>query len=155
MADEGIHVSPSGDGREDVPPKEWVPLAEVFTAPNGIVVEVISSDAVLAEMGDFFGNALELAGFRGHVADRIVRGVEHVYRTMRDGTMLSCGELRVKGGKVVVDFDRALRNRRGTKETGEAVAAFADAVNRGDVALAWDVGEDGFILREPAATPTP
>ncbi len=136
-------------------PAEWTPLAEPFTAPNGHVVEVISTQAVLDEIGRTFRNALQSPGFRNAVVLGIEQGRIQVYRTLKDGVMQSCGELVVDHGRVLVDNDRALNNGRGTVESKAAVMAFADAVNDGAIEANHEMGESGFVPRQPGCAPTP
>lgn len=141
------------DDGPSVAPEEWLPLAQPFTAANGLVVEVISSQAVLEEIGTTFRNALENAGYRNGIVLDIERGGRQVYRTLKDGVMQSCGELVVTDGVVLVEYDRAKNNGHGTKESKAAVEAFASAVNDGSIEVAYTIGEDGFVPPQPGSTP--
>lgn len=134
------------------PPQEWASLSEPFKASNGLTVETVGRLDDLVRIGTEFENALST-----HAAmwvSNVVNGKEQIYRVVdQDGKLVSCGELKVRGGRVEVVQDRAWRNGPGTPESLAAVTEYAEAVNSGAVEIAYDLTEFGFAAK--GASPKP
>jgi len=130
---------------------EYQPLAGPFKAPGGLTVDFPASLAELMALGRHFNNALEDARFARNYA----RGdsSSQVYRVMLDDVPVSCGEIRARGDGIEMVWDRAHRNGPGTPATGQAVQAFVDAVNAGEVEIFHDVADGRFTPRPPAPAP--
>lgn len=129
--------------------REWTPLADNFVAKNGLVVEMLSSSEQLKALGDRFQNALSDGRFVDHWSKLAESGREQIYQVRQGDAVLSCGELHVQAGKVVVRWNRSYRNEAGNPESEAAVNEFARKANANEIDLNFEIGEAGFETRGP------
>ena len=130
---------------------EWTPLAEPYQAANGLTVITAGSMAQLEAIGIHFHNAL--SGPTGRRVFGTRRDRSHVYQVNLGDVPLSCGQLEVSEGRLVVRNDRAQHNMPGTAETIQAVEDFARAVNEGEVEVAYAMEGNGFAEKTPNPAP--
>ena len=133
--------------------REWTSLAEGFVASNGLTVEFLRNSGQLHALGKRFKNALSDPGHADRWAALAESGKEQIYQVVRDGEALSCGELHVVGGEVVVDWNRGARNAPGSPESGAAIAEFVKGVNDGSIEANLAITAFGFEPKASAPAP--
>ncbi|MGY3581457.1 hypothetical protein ACVIGB_000473 [Bradyrhizobium sp. USDA 4341] len=131
----------------------WTPLSESYQAANELTIEIASTIEDLLDIGERMNNILSQNSVAAYYAHRIIEGREHIFLIRSRGEAIACGELEAAEGKLKSIAIRGRLDRPATMEAIEALEDYISAVNAGELDVAYEVGADGFVERNPVSAP--